>query len=82
MENKLKFKPNPKLKLMERVRQFLRYHHYAYRTEQTYCGWIVQFIKFHSGQTHPVQMEKDQIDAFQVIWPPRAGYQHQCKGRH
>ena len=37
MENKPKFKPNPKSKLMDQVREVLRYHHYAYRTEQTYC---------------------------------------------
>ena len=64
MENKPTFKPDPKLKLMEQVRQVLRYHHYAYRTEQTYCDWIVRFIKFHGSQTHPAQMGKEQIDAF------------------
>ncbi|WP_222846486.1 hypothetical protein [Pontiella sulfatireligans] len=36
MENKKKFKPDPDLKLMDQVREVLRYHHYAYRTEQTY----------------------------------------------
>lgn len=36
--NIAKFKPDPKLKLMDQVRQVLRYHHYAYRTEQSYCG--------------------------------------------
>jgi hypothetical protein len=33
-----RFKPDPNLKLMDQVRQVLRYHHYAYRTEQTYCN--------------------------------------------
>ena len=37
MENSKKFRPDPKLRLMDQVRQVLRYHHYAYRTEQTYC---------------------------------------------
>lgn len=46
MENKPKFLPNPKLKLMEQVREVLRYHHYAYRTEQTYTQWILRFIHF------------------------------------
>ena len=58
MENEPKFKPDPKLKLMDQVRQVLRYHHYAYRTEQTYYDWIVRYIKFHGGQTHPAQMGK------------------------
>lgn len=35
MENKQKFKPDPNLRLMDQVRQVLRYHHYAYRTEKT-----------------------------------------------
>ncbi len=32
MENKRKFRPDPDLKLMDQIRQVLRYHHYAYRT--------------------------------------------------
>jgi hypothetical protein len=66
MENKekQKFKPDPKLKLMDQTRQVLRYHHYAYRTEQTYCDWIMRYIKFHGGKTHPTQMGKTQIDTF------------------
>ena len=63
-KSKAKFKPGPKLKLMDQVSQVLRYHHYAYRTEQTYCNWILRFIKFHGSKTHPAQMGKTQIDAF------------------
>ena len=36
MESKKKFKPDPDLKLMDQIREVLRYYHYAYRTEQTY----------------------------------------------
>jgi len=61
---KPKFMPDPKLKLMDQVRQVLRYHHYAYRTEQTYCDWILRYIKFHGGKTHPARMGKPEIDAF------------------
>jgi hypothetical protein len=32
-KNKPKFRPNPGLKLMDQVREVLRYHHYAYRTK-------------------------------------------------
>jgi hypothetical protein len=63
-EKQQKFKPDPELKLMDQTRQVLRYHHYAYRTEQTYCDWIMRYIKFHGGKTHPAQMGKTQIDAF------------------
>jgi len=36
-DNKPKFRPNQNLKLMDQVREVLRYYHFAYRTEQTYC---------------------------------------------
>ena len=39
--------PDPRLKLMKQVRQVMRYHHYAYRTEKTYSDWILRYIKFH-----------------------------------
>jgi len=64
MENMPIFKPNPKLKLMDQVRQVLRYHHYSYRTEQTYCDWIIRFIKFHGYKKHPKDMGKFEIEAF------------------
>ena|GEM_PF-5083367 len=44
-----KFIPDRNLKLMDRVRQVLRYH-YSYRTEQAYCIRIVRFIKYHAGK--------------------------------
>jgi len=64
MENKTKFKPNPDLRLMDQVRQVLRYHHYSYRTEQTYCDWIIRFVKYHGSQKHPKEMGKSEIEAF------------------
>lgn len=64
MENKPKFRPDANLKLMEQVRQVLRYFHYAFRTEKTYCDWIVRYIKFHGGKTHPREMGKGHIEAF------------------
>jgi len=39
MESQSKFRPDPKLKLMDQLREVLRYYHYAYRTEQTDCQW-------------------------------------------
>lgn len=64
MEDKQKFKPDPQLRLMDQVRQVMRYHHYAYRTEKTYCDWIVRYIKFHGGKKHPRDMAKSEIEAF------------------
>jgi len=64
MGYKQKFRPNPDLKLMEQVRQVLRYHHYAYRTEQSYCQWIVRFIRHFDAKVHPRNMGKIEIEAF------------------
>ncbi len=64
MDNSKKFRPDPNLRLMDQVRQVLRYHHYAYRTEQTYCDWIKRYILYHGGKTHPREMGKREIDAF------------------
>ncbi len=68
MENKSKFRPDPDIKLMDQVRKVLRYHHYAYRTEQAYCDWIVRYIKYFGAKKHPRDMGKTEIDA--LISPP------------
>src|SRR5215469_4912856 len=39
--------PNPKLKLMDQVREVMRLRHYSIRTEQCYCDWIRRYIRFH-----------------------------------
>lgn len=39
--------PNPKLKLLDQVREVMRLKHYAIRTETAYGDWIKRFIKFH-----------------------------------
>ena len=64
MESKVKFKPNSEYRLMDQVREVLRYYHYAYRTEQSYCSWILQYIKFYDGKTHPKDMGKNEIERF------------------
>jgi len=64
METEAKFRPDPRLRLMDQVQQVLRYHHYAYRTEQTYMDWILRYVKFHGAKTHPKDMGKAQIEAF------------------
>ena len=64
MDIQNKFKPNSDLKLMEQVREVMRYHHYQYRTEKTYCDWITRYIKFHDCQKHPRNMGKMEIESF------------------
>jgi len=64
MKNKPKFRPDQKLKLMDQTRQVLRYHHYAYRTEETYCNWIIRFLKFYDYKIHPRDMGKNHIETY------------------
>jgi hypothetical protein len=64
MENKPTFHPNPKLKLMDQVREVLRYHHYAYRTEQTYYQWILRYIHHFGGRTHPRHLGAKDVEEF------------------
>jgi site-specific recombinase XerD len=39
--------PNPKLKLMDQVREVMRLKHYSLRTERCYCDWIRRYVRFH-----------------------------------
>ena len=63
-KNKPKFHPNPRLSLMDQVREVLRYHHYAYRTEQTYCKWILRYIYHFGGKTHPNMLGAKDVERF------------------
>jgi len=40
---------------MDRVRETLRFYHYAYNTEKSYVEWILKFIRF-CGKKHPGEM--------------------------
>lgn len=64
MEGKKKFIPDPTLKLMDQVRETLRYYHYAYRTEHTYCQWIRRFLAFHEMSKHPRDMGAGEVERF------------------
>ncbi len=63
-ENVPPFRPNPALKLMEQVREILRYYHYAYRTEQAYCQWIRRDIHHFDTQTHPSRLGAQDVERF------------------
>jgi integron integrase len=54
-------KPNPKL--IEQVRNVMRFKHYSLRTERTYWDWIERFIRFH-GMRHPKEMGEAEVGAF------------------
>lgn len=49
--------------LLDEVRSAIRVRHYSIRTEQTYVGWIVRFIRFHDCR-HPKEMGEAEVAAF------------------
>jgi len=64
MENKKKFKPDQSRRLPDQIRETLRYYHYAYRTEQTYCMWIKRYLAFYEMKRHPSEMGAPEIERF------------------
>lgn len=52
MEDVPKPIPAKPVRFMDQVRFAIRLRGLSYRTEQTYCHWILRFIKFH-GRKHP-----------------------------
>ena len=59
-ESPLQEKPK---KLLDQVREAMRFKHYAYRTEETYVQWIRRYILFHDKR-HPKDMGRPEIEAF------------------
>ena len=57
------FIPNPKARLREQIHEVMRFHHYSFRTEETYWHWIRQFIFFHNKR-HPKDMAEAEVSAF------------------
>lgn len=64
MESPPRFHPNPDLKLMDQVREVLRYYNYALKTEQAYCQWVLRYIRFYGGNTHPAELQAADIERF------------------
>ena len=52
-----------KKKLLDITRDKIRLKHYSMKTEQSYIGWIKQFIFFHNKR-HPIEMGKSEIEQF------------------
>jgi len=49
---------------MDQVREVLRYHHYAFRTETTYCQWILRYLHFYGGKTHPKHLGAHHVERY------------------
>ena len=53
----------PGRRLLDQVRERMRYLHYSIRTEQAYVHWVRAFIRFH-GLRHPREMGAAEVEAF------------------
>jgi integron integrase len=52
-----------KKKLLDTVRDKIRFKHYSISTEKTYVFWIKHYIFFHNKQ-HPIDLGKREIEEF------------------
>jgi len=50
-------------RLLDQVRERLRYMHYSLRTEKNYVYWIRWYIRWH-GLRHPKEMAGKEVEAF------------------
>ena len=61
------FLPNPKAKLKDQFHEVARFKHLSPRSEESYWGWVVRFLKFHrqNGQwRHPRELPPAEVSAF------------------
>ncbi len=56
----------PEPRLLDQVRQHIRYLHYSLRTEEAYLHWVRAFIHFH-GLRHPADLGQGEVEAF-LTW--------------
>lgn len=57
---------SPPPRLLDAVRQQIRYRHYSLRTEEAYVHWVRAFVRFHDLR-HPAEMSRREIEAF-LTW--------------
>jgi integron integrase len=50
-------------RLLDQVRERIRYLHYSIRTEQSYVYWVRVFIRFHDRR-HPSELGGAEVEAF------------------
>ncbi len=55
--------PLRSVRLLDQVRERIRYLHYSIRTEDAYVHWIRAFIFFH-GRRHPSEMGGPEVEAY------------------
>jgi integron integrase len=52
----------PSPRLLDQLRQQVRYMHYSLRTEQAYVHWVRAYIRYH-GLRHPAELSGAEVEA-------------------
>ena len=55
--------PLKSAKVLDQLRERIRYLHYSIRTEEAYVYWVRTFIRFH-GLRHPATLGGAEVEAF------------------
>lgn len=58
--------PPPPPRLLDQLRQEIRYLHYSIRTEQAYVHWVRAFVRFHDLR-HPAELGHGAVESF-LTW--------------
>lgn len=53
----------PPPRLLDALRQQIRYLHYSLRTEHAYVHWVRAYIRFHELR-HPAELSRPEVEAF------------------
>jgi hypothetical protein len=51
------------VKVIDQLRERIRYLHYSIRTEEAYVHWVRAFIRFH-GMKHPSTLGREAVEDF------------------
>jgi hypothetical protein len=69
-----------KPKLLDQVRQKIRFKHYSIRTDKPNVDWIRRYILYHQKR-HPQDMGKPEVEQFLSALPWNATSRYQPKIR-
>ncbi|MBI4756958.1 MAG: phage integrase N-terminal SAM-like domain-containing protein [Betaproteobacteria bacterium] len=61
--------PLRSVRLLDQVRERVRYKHYSIRTEQQYVYWVRAFVRF-SGLRHPRELGAPDVERKRPTAPP------------
>jgi integron integrase len=53
-------------RLLDALREQIRYLHYSLRTEEAYVHWVRAFVRYH-GMRHPLEMSRPEVEDF-LAW--------------